>query len=209
MESYDDAPDPIDAALARPAPSAADVLRKQLLGETLSVIRRRRRLKRATLVAGLFGCYLAGITTMGAWQSAHGTASGTTAGLSSGASQPATPSTASEQVAHGSVSAGRSGTAAGSSGSARQPATPGTACKQVAHGGVPRLPTAFESWRNIGDYYFREKGDISLAAAGYAQALDLATEAEQAIAPDRDSWLLMAMKDARAKEKQYAYAQSN
>jgi hypothetical protein len=71
------------------------------------------------------------------------------------------------------------------------------------------IPSAFESWRRIGDHYLHESGDISLAVAGYSQAIDLASDEERAISPERDNWLLMALKDARAKEKEHAHVEQN
>jgi hypothetical protein len=70
-------------------------------------------------------------------------------------------------------------------------------------------PSAYQSWRHIGDHYLGDTGDISLAVAGYSQALDLATEEERTISPGQDNWLLMALKDARTKEKEHARSQPN
>jgi len=58
-------PDPIDA-LAGVAGQCTgdDELRQSVLACTVGVIRRRRRLKRISLVTTLFGCYLAGIGTV-------------------------------------------------------------------------------------------------------------------------------------------------
>jgi hypothetical protein len=46
-------------------PMANDALRKILLAQTVGVLRRRRRLKRCAVFAGLMACYLAGLATMG------------------------------------------------------------------------------------------------------------------------------------------------
>ena len=70
-------------------------------------------------------------------------------------------------------------------------------------------PSGFESWRRIGDHYLRDTGDVALAVSGYTEALNLASEKELAISPAHDNWLLMALKDARMKEKRHAYSQQN
>jgi hypothetical protein len=44
-----------------------DLLRQQLLGQTLGVIRRRRRWKRCLSFSCLLGCYLSGIASVGIW----------------------------------------------------------------------------------------------------------------------------------------------
>jgi hypothetical protein len=69
-----------------------------------------------------------------------------------------------------------------------------------------KKPTAFESWRRIGDHYLRESGDVSLAVAGYSEAINLASKEERAISPERDNWLVMALKlDAQSQERTHAY----
>jgi hypothetical protein len=70
---------------------------------------------------------------------------------------------------------------------------------------VAKTPTGFESWRRIGDGYLRESGDVSLAVAGYSEAINLASTEERRISPERDNWLMMALKDARSKENSNAY----
>jgi cytochrome c-type biogenesis protein CcmH/NrfG len=84
----------------------------------------------------------------------------------------------------------------------QQPAPPAVAAakqQQVA----ANKPSGFESWRRIGDHYLRQSGDISLAVAGYREAIDLASDEERRISPQRDNWLMMALKDARSKENKH------
>jgi hypothetical protein len=68
-----------------------------------------------------------------------------------------------------------------------------------------KKPTAFESWRRVGDHYLNQSGDVSLAVAGYSEAIKLASVEERRISPERDNWLMMALKEARTKEKTHAY----
>jgi hypothetical protein len=70
-------------------------------------------------------------------------------------------------------------------------------------------PRDFQGWRRVADRYLQESDDIVMAVAGYRQALDLASDKELAIEPGQDNWLLMALKDARAKERKDACFQQN
>jgi hypothetical protein len=72
-----------------------------------------------------------------------------------------------------------------------------------------KKPSGFESWRRIGDHYLRESGDISLAVAGYSEAINLASAEERRISPGQDNWLMMALKEARSKEKKHVYPEQN
>jgi hypothetical protein len=58
-------------------------------------------------------------------------------------------------------------------------------------------------YRRAGDRYLDDEGDPESALRCYGQALDGAAAADRAVAAE-DSWLLMAIKNARQKEKSYA-----
>jgi hypothetical protein len=60
-----------------------------------------------------------------------------------------------------------------------------------------------EAYREAGDRYVAEDADYQSAVRCYRQALDAGSDSDLAVAPD-DNWLLMALKDARQKEKRYA-----
>jgi hypothetical protein len=149
-------------------------------------------MKRCSLAAGLLGCYLAGIVTMGlCWPGNRNVAVaenplGATAGLSSSARNTGGQAIRGTQTNQQPQNAQP----------AAVPVPSGSAGQLVA----ARIPTAFESWRNIGDYYLQKTGDISLAVASYSEAINLATESERALSPERDTWLLMALKDSRGKD---------
>jgi len=183
MKQLDDSfDDPLAAALdAGDQPHAADDhLRAAVFAQTVGVLRGRRRLKRCALAAGLLGCYLAGITTMGilrgGQQQEHPAAPGPT--------MAAEPQRAAPHSRH-------------------LPANPEK--QQVA----VKKPSGFESWRRIGDHYLRESGDVSLALASYSEAINLASDQERRISPGQDNWLVMALKDARSKEKRHVYPEQN
>ncbi len=58
----------------------------------------------------------------------------------------------------------------------------------------------YERLRRYSDRVLNQKGDIALATRCYARALDQASAEERAISVD-DSWLLMALKADRFREK--------
>ncbi len=55
-------------------------------------------------------------------------------------------------------------------------------------------------FRRAGDLYATEHGDLQAALRCYGRSLDAGTASDLAISPN-DHWLLMAIKDARQKEK--------
>jgi hypothetical protein len=58
-------------------------------------------------------------------------------------------------------------------------------------------------YQEAGDRYLAEENDPRAALRCYGNGLDTGTPEDLAIAPS-DSWLLMAIKDARQKEKRHA-----
>jgi hypothetical protein len=195
-------PDSVDAVLGVDArdDENMEALRGAIFAKTVGVIRRRRRVKRGLFALSLCGCYLAGAMTVGVWRVENHRTVATTPNTSDAVAriQPQ-PESQSQPETQPTVPPQSS-----------VPPENVAATPAVSEFQVPaKMPTAFESWRNVGDYYLKKYGDIALATASYAQAIDLATEEERAISPGRDNWLLMALKDARAKEKQYASYQPN
>jgi hypothetical protein len=183
MNEIDDSfEDPLAAALdvAVEQHPADDRLRAAVLAQTVGVLRGRRRLKRCAVAAGLLVCYLAGITTMGLFR-----ASGES--QRPGMPGPAVadnPNRAAPQRRHVSAN------------------------PKEQHVAVKK-PSGFESWRRIGDHYLSDSGDVSLAVAGYSEAIHLASAEERRISPEQDNWLLMALKqDAQSREKRHASNQN-
>jgi hypothetical protein len=60
-----------------------------------------------------------------------------------------------------------------------------------------------ELYRRAGDSYLQDENDLQSALRCYGNALGGGTEQDLTISAD-DSWLLMAIKDARQKEKSHA-----
>jgi hypothetical protein len=174
--------DSLDAMLvASIRPEADDGLRGAVLMQTIGVMRRRRRLKRCALAASLLCCYLAGITTVEIWRPGGGEV---VRAVTEAPTAKPRPRNVAPQ---------------------KSPKSTKPKIDQVA--AAP--PSGFESWRRIGDHYLRESDDVATAVAGYSRALDLASDKDLVISPGKDNWLLMALKDARAKERRHAYSQQN
>jgi hypothetical protein len=57
-----------------------------------------------------------------------------------------------------------------------------------------------EQYLRAGAEYLKEESDPQSALRCYRQALDAGSDADLVVRPD-DDWLLMAIKDARKKEK--------
>jgi hypothetical protein len=58
--------------------------------------------------------------------------------------------------------------------------------------------------RRAGDRYLSEDGDVKIALRCYRQMLDIADSPQALEADKNDSWLLMALKSDRQREKQHA-----
>jgi hypothetical protein len=194
MATPDDCPDDVvETLLAAGPPQPADGLRAGLLSQTLGVIRRRRRLKRCAWGASLLGCYLAGIITAAI-------------GRPGGQGIVRTSYPQDSQVSQASEDSGKDANSTPSV--PARPPQPEPSIPDVREVAAAK-PTDYERWRRTGDYYLRESGDISRAVRDYARALEHASDQEQAISPAEDNWLLMALKDARAKEREHVQSQQN
>ena len=58
-------------------------------------------------------------------------------------------------------------------------------------------------YRRVGDRYLKDEGDLQAALRCYARSLENGSEEDLTPAPE-DDFLLMALKDARQKEKRHA-----
>lgn len=81
------------------------------------------------------------------------------------------------------------------------PALAGAIAKEWRAFDDPAKPA--ELYRQAGDLYVEEAQDFESALRCYTQALDKSPEQDLAISSE-DNWLLMALKNARRKEKSHA-----
>ena len=178
-------PDPVEAVLAA---SRGDLdtagLRAALLERTTGIIRRRRRVRRFAVAAALLACYLAGAATAETWWPWR----------------PGAPATAS----HETVPGGGPATVADRPDSDGPPPVPQTPAPDgVGQAVATAKISRFEAYRQAGDRFLKEPAQLSLAVRSYSNALSVASAEERAISPERDSWLLMALKDSRIKERSH------
>lgn len=83
-----------------------------------------------------------------------------------------------------------------------------------AEGSLPVL--SLDEWRDLlarerpaelhrrsGDHHLDETGNLAQAVRSYVLALDAGSDEELAISTERDSWLLMALKESRRTEERH------
>jgi hypothetical protein len=155
----------------------ADALRQTLRARTTGVLRRRRRLNKLAGVGALVACFLAGMATMYALVPRVPIAG-----------QPASeaPAVAVHKVDPAPV---------------EQPAQSARAIELAADTQPDRRAARL---RQAGDLYLQQEQDYAAALRCYTQALDTGDAQALAFSPD-DTWLEMALKDARRKEKALAH----
>ena len=169
-------PDLCDELLAPPKPPAdLAPLRERVWRRVARRVRWRRRLRRAALAAALAACWAGGMLTMRWW------------------SPPAPPPV---QVVnnHQTPVEPPPETVPES-----RPAAPALAAEWKAFDSTERQA---ELYRAAADLYQQEHDPLS-AVRCYGRSLDAAPEQTQTVSAG-DDWLLMAIKDARKKEKRDA-----
>lgn len=145
---------------------ASAQLRDAVLSQTTRAVRNRRRMRHARLAATLVTCYLGGIATMSLW-SAGRSADRFVSGVD--------PSNGPDVQ--------------------RFVRPEDDQVVDVNPRPAVRL-TPYERFCRDGDQQLEKNDDIRAAAHSYKKALQLASAEQRVIAPDRDTWLLMAMKQS-------------
>jgi hypothetical protein len=174
--------------LDRPWPPAGtEKLRRSLLDRTTRVLRRRRRVRQLSYIMALAVCYAAGLLTM--------------------------------RLGMGSPRVERPEMVQGPAGPAKPMAPPAPAPPSVPPSRLePEAPALVLEWkavdsrekrpdlyRRAGDRYLEEESDVESALRCYRGALDSGSEEDLTISED-DNWLLMALKEAKQKEKRHAHS---
>jgi hypothetical protein len=170
--------DPVDALLKGGKFDRDEQLRDIVLTQTTAVLRRRRHVRRAGVVAALAVCYLAGAATMRLWRPL----ASDDGGLIAREAQERPPEMAPE---------------------VDRVATKPTEEMPDRQRQPHKLRRAgFEDIRRVSDRYLHEKGDVALALRYYRRALDSASTEQRAISVEEDSWLLMALNTSQMEEKE-------
>ncbi len=173
-------PHPVDDFLRHdPAPGANAELRQALLGRTTQVLRRRRWLRRARFAGALAACYLAGVLTMR---------------FATLAPVPPRPETAEQPPKV---------TLPDAPVLVEAPAAESETALALEWRAFEASDRRAELYRLAGDRYLEQHGDLQSALRCYRQALDAGTH-ESLMISTSDNWLLMALKEARQKEKGHA-----
>lgn len=166
---------------------ADNTRREEIFARTRGVLQRRRVMRRAARVAALATCYMIGALSVLGWQAIRHQ------------SQPTERQTVAD--------AGPRGTTEKASETPSAPSqTPPT--EEMAKTVTPSIPaeslTTFEKLRRAGDRQLNEKGNLQGAIGCYRRALDFASDDELRIVPERDSWLLIPLKEVRLETRKHA-----
>jgi hypothetical protein len=153
-------------------PAPGETLREAVLVQTVRVIRFRRRLKKSLLAVSLVVCYFAGVATMGFRSKMHVSVPVISTGQVS-----VNPSSQPHEKPPARAIADQK--------PKQQPATPPMSRQEML--------------RREADQFLAD-GDMKQAIRKYELALDLAPADQRALSPQHDTWLLMALKNARPKE---------
>lgn len=175
-EFFSREPDPLDAMLRPPSPPDDDTLRQAVYTQTRRVLHRRRRLRRFAYAASLLLSFAGG------------------AGVMRMAARTDPVERASITPQNTQVNQGAD--------ASRSP-TPDDSALDAEWVAFDSTQRRGELYRQAGDRYMTEEIDPQSALRCYGNALDNGTEQDSVISTN-DNWLLMAIKDARQREKKNA-----
>ena len=184
MNSEQPARDPIDEFLSLSSRTeATEDLRKAIQSDTLAIVRRHRRMRRAVWLPGLAACYAAGILTMVLLRTSHPEATIAAVGRSDSTLE------------------------AGSSPSVALTESPKLTQMPDTALALEWQALDCEDWRPdlfriAGDKYL-VANDLKSAMRCYRGALEGASDEELLITVN-DNWLFMSLKEAKLEEKRYA-----
>ena len=178
-------------------PPTDPVLREAIFAQTRGVLRRRRWMRRGTWAAAFTACYAIGVISGLAWQ----------------------PARANNQLAvqpRGEVetdrppSAEKPELAPDSSPALPEPPHSQDGTQNTIARVEPSDPslTTFEKLRRAGDRQLNGRGNLQGAIGCYRRALDYASDDELQIVPERDSWLLIPLKEARLETRKNDHKKS-
>ena len=171
------------------APESAST-RRRVLSATLSVVRRRRLARRVGLVTALAAVYVAGIATHLAW-----------VGRSGASDVPLVRQGPAHEEPTGKPPGGQARPLPVRPESPTTSEHPVPSAKERKDRAVASAD--FDRIRTVGDRYLHQRHDLAGALHFYARALDRASQDQQAISISADdSWLLMALKQARIEQEQ-------
>jgi hypothetical protein len=167
--------DPLEDLLAPPPAAGDEGLRERLLGQTTRLLRRRRRLRRLAWAAALAASCIA--ATLAVWWAARPAPPGLVVPPSGGGGEDRLK--------------------------AELPTEPTAVAVEERAADDDDLRTQAAHYRRAGELYLSAENDPAAALRCYGNALDAGGEEELSVSP-ADDWLLMAIKNARQKERRHA-----
>jgi hypothetical protein len=164
--------------------------REAIFAQTRPVLRRRRIVRRCAWGAALAACYAVGALSVLAWQSDR--PRDQLAGPPDGKIeiQNARPT---DEPTLPRPEPGPSSDEGGN---------------MIARSEPAASLSTFEKLRRAGDRQLNERGNLQGAIGCYRRALDFASDDELQIVPQRDSWLLIPLKEARLETRKHAHEKS-
>lgn len=159
--------------------ATGEELRQRLLTETTRVVRRRRRVRQAALIAAFIACYGGGLASS-RWISSRAPEQGQVIIVPPPSPAPPAPKKVEP------LEAARAGSPV-----------------ELEWQALDHPDRRWELYRRAGDLYLNESGDLQAALRCYRGALDVASAKDLHVSVE-DSWLLMALKEAKQKEKNHA-----
>jgi hypothetical protein len=151
---------------------ASSQLRDSVLSRTTGIIRTRRRVRRVGMIAALIGCYLGGVATVSLWPGSR--EMGRVVAESATGNDESKENAAVQKLV--------------------QPEDDQVVTDEAQPTTVQVTP--YDRLRRAGDRQLERYADIPRATRSYERALQIASAEQRRIAPDRDTWLLMALKQS-------------
>jgi hypothetical protein len=179
-------PDPVESFLGNSTgDSASPTLQQAVLARTTHMLRRRRRYRQLALTCAFVCCYGAGLATTRLY-------TGWASGPPLQATQDRLGSAGPDLTPSQTLMASRLDS---------DPDVPALVFERIGLGVDTKERARF--FCRAGDRYLQHDGDLSAALRCYARALEIGSASDLSVSPD-DSWLLMALKQARLEERKHA-----
>jgi hypothetical protein len=174
-------------------PSVNSMHREAVFLQTCGVLRRRRLLRQCSWIAALASCWAVGVFSTLAWQSVW------------------PPGHVAAQPGDGAIE-NRAPTPTKQPALPTEPSDPGRLTEEaptvIARSEIADSLTTFEKMRRAGDRQLNERGNMQGAIGCYRRALDYASDDDLQIVPQRDSWLLISLKEARLENRKHVHKKS-
>lgn len=185
-------------------PPADPSRREAIFAATQGVLRTRRIVRRAFWGMNLAACYVLGVLSVLGWQAMN---PGPVVAIRAGQVPDQSPQTIPTEELKSAPGTSPEPAAESSSEALPLVASAAEPVENTPPQPVKGLST-FEKLRRAGDRQLNERGNLKGAIACYRRALEFAGDDELVIVPDRDSWLLMSLKESHSQERKHVHKKS-